>query len=147
MAYLLDTNILLRYVLSTDPADERVQNAVRRLREAGEHLHFAPQNVAEAWNVATRPLDRNGFGLSPTEAGEMADRLERAFWLRPDSPAMYAHGRRLVREAGVSGVQVHDARLVAWMQAHAVMHLLTLNPSDFVRYAGITVVEPGEVEA
>ena len=35
------------------------------------------------------------------------------------------------------------------MQAHRVSHLLTLNPADFTRYAslaGITVVEPSEVE-
>ena len=47
---------------------------------------------------------------------------------------MYPHWRRLVREAEVSGVQVHDARLVAWMQAYDINYILTLNPEDFRRY-------------
>ena len=42
----------------------------------------------------------------------------------------------------VSGVQVHDARLVAAMHVHAVTHLLTLNDRDFTRYPDITAVNP-----
>lgn len=42
----------------------------------------------------------------------------------------------------VSGVRVHDARLVAAMLVHGVGHVLTLNEADFRRYDGITVVEP-----
>jgi len=45
---------------------------------------------------------------------------------------------------GVSGVQVHDARLVAAMTVHGVTHILTLNPTDFARYTtvGIVAVDP-----
>ena len=48
---------------------------------------------------------------------------------------------------GVSGVQVHDARLVATMIVHGVTHILTFNTSDFVRYApqGIVAVDPATV--
>ncbi|MGI9175816.1 MAG: type II toxin-antitoxin system VapC family toxin [Rhodothermales bacterium] len=150
MPYLLDTNILLRLFAEDDPRYEEVKVAVDRLRERGEMLSFAPQNAAEFWNVATRPVERNGFGYTPSEADSLLTSAEQIAPPLPDVPAMYTHWRRLVREAGVSGVQVHDARLVAWMQAHGVAHLLTLNPADFSRYvslADITIVEPGEVEA
>ncbi|ETW99939.1 MAG: hypothetical protein ETSY2_40000 [Candidatus Entotheonella gemina] len=47
----------------------------------------------------------------------------------------------------VSGVQVHDARLVAAMIMHHVTHILTLNISDFERYAseGIVAVDPATI--
>ena len=47
----------------------------------------------------------------------------------------------------VSGVQVHDARLVASMIAHNVTRILTFNVTDFERYAdeGIEVVNPAAV--
>lgn len=48
---------------------------------------------------------------------------------------------------GVSGVQVHDARLVAALLANGLTHILTFNASDFARYAptGIVGVEPSSV--
>jgi hypothetical protein len=51
-----------------------------------------------------------------------------------ESPGTYA----------VSGVQVHDARLVAVMKVHGVAHILTLNAADFRRYIpeGITILDP-----
>jgi hypothetical protein len=45
----------------------------------------------------------------------------------------------------VQGVQVHDARLVAYMQAHGVAHILTLNGADFARYPGITAIAPTDL--
>jgi len=46
--------------------------------------------------------------------------------------------------AVVSGVQVHDARLVASMKVNAISHILTLNVEDFKRYGseGIVPVAP-----
>lgn len=43
------------------------------------------------------------------------------------------------------GVQVHDARLVASMIAHAVTHILTSNVADFSRYPGIIVSAPDDI--
>ena len=47
----------------------------------------------------------------------------------------------------VSGVQVHDARLVAAMIVHDVTHILTFNTQDFTRYApdGIIAIDPATV--
>ena len=59
-------------------------------------------------------------------------------------PTMYTEWRRLVLTFNVSGVQVHDARLVAAMNEHGVTHMLTLNTTDFVRYGdeGIVAIDP-----
>ena len=54
--------------------------------------------------------------------------------------------RRLVVNYGVSGVQVHDARLVATMLVHDVTHILTFNTQDFIRYRpeGIIAIDSSE---
>ncbi len=48
-------------------------------------------------------------------------------------------------ECGVSGVQVHDARLAAVMNVNNVSHLLTLNSKDFERFTGITPIHPDDL--
>ncbi len=55
--------------------------------------------------------------------------------------------RKIVVAAGVSGIQVHDARMVAAMRVHGIANLLTLNAKDFRRFSGITVLSPDEVLA
>jgi len=142
-AHLVDTNILLRIARRDDPDHGIVDMALARLAEAGSILYFTHQNIAEFWNVATRPADRNGFGLTPVDADRQVRAIEKGMLLLPDSKAVYHEWRRLVVAHSVSGVQVHDARLAAAMKIHAVTHLLTLNTDDFTRYPHITAIHPG----
>ena len=53
----------------------------------------------------------------------------------------------MVVRFAVSGVQVNDARLAAFIIGHGLTHVLTLNVSDFSRYApeGIVCVHPDSV--
>jgi len=103
-------------------------------------LRATPQNFVEFWNVATRPVDRNGLGLKPGDTDRLLHLVERLFPLLPDSPAVYPEWRRLVVSFGVAGVQVHDARIVAAMIVHNVSHILTFNTTDFVRYTAMNIV-------
>ena len=147
MFYLVDTNILLRFVDRSHPLHYSIRTAVRMLRQDGHKLQVAAQNCVEFWNVATRPVKRNGFGLEPSEAERLLRLIERLFPVLPDSFEIYQEWRRLVVVFRVSGVQVHDARLVASMKVNAISHILTLNVGDFKRYIseGITAVAPGDV--
>ena len=147
MVYLVDTNVLIRLADRRDPRHQLVRTALRRLRRAGHQLQVSPQNCVEFWNVATRPAAQNGFGLKPTDADRLLKLIERLFPLLPDSPLVYSEWRGLVVDYEVSGVQVHDARLVAIMKTHGVTHILTFNPTDFSRYTptGIVAVDPATV--
>lgn len=147
MIYLADTNVLLRVLHRTDPRYRIVRAAVGKLRANGHQLKATSQNFTEFWNASTRPINRNGFGLTPLETDRLLRIAERLFPLLPDSPAVYPEWRRLVVTYGVSGVQVHDARLVAAMISHGVTHILTFNTADFARYAteGIVAVDPGTI--
>jgi predicted nucleic acid-binding protein len=145
--YLVDTNILLRFVNRRDPLHTTMRAAIRTLRQHGHHVCVAPQNCIEFWNVATRPVDRNGFGLTPSDADRSLRLIERLFDIVPEQPTVYAEWRRLVVQLSVAGVQVHDARLVAIMRVHHITHILTANTDDFSRYTtiGITAVAPTNV--
>lgn len=140
--HLPDTNIFLRLAKRDDPQHALVTTAIDRLIEQGTEICYTPQNVVEFWNVFTRPRERNGFGLSTAEANAQAALLESRFTLLPDNERIHPAWRELVVSHSVSGVQVHDARLVAAMRVHGISHLLTLNRADFLRYRDITVVDP-----
>jgi predicted nucleic acid-binding protein len=147
MVYLLDTNVLLRFADRSHPLHPILRTAIAKLRGDGHILQVTPQNCVEFWNVATRPLAKNGFGLTPKDADRLLRLIERLFPLLPDLPAIYSEWRQLVVKFGVSGVQVHDARLVASMKVNGVTHILTFNTADFTRYAteGIVAVDPTTV--
>jgi len=142
---LVDTNILLRAARRCDAQHKLVDTALAKLAVAGTALRYTHQNIAELWNAMTRPVARNGFGLSVLEAEREVRVIEAGMGLLADSEAVYQEWRRVIVQNGVSGVQVHDARLVAIMRVHRVGHILTLNVSDFSRYSGIAVVHPSSV--
>lgn len=143
--YLLDTNILLRLSKRSDPRHGLVKAALDALTDRGADICCTPQNISEFWNVCTRPSDRNGFGLSISEADEALQAIERTLTVLPDNEQIYRVWRALVVRHRVSGVQVHDARLAAAMQVHGISHILTLNQPDFMRYSSISVVHPQDV--
>ena len=142
---LVDTNILLRMTRRSDPQHQIVDTALARLASQGIILHYTHQNIAELWNVMTRPPVRNGLGLTVAEAERQVRAIESGMSLLPDSEAVYREWRRIVVQCGVLGVQVHDARLAAAMRVHRVSHILTLNVADFSRFSGLTAVHPGSI--
>lgn len=143
MPYIADTNILLRFIAPTDPNHTLVRHTIYSLLKGKEEVCYTSQNLAEFWNVCTRPVtSRSGFGLSIEETDRRTKVVESYFTFLPDSEAVHAQWRRLVVDNRVSGVQVHDARLVAAMLVHGVTHILTFNTTDFARYTEITAVHP-----
>lgn len=145
MSYLVDTNVLLRLVQKNHPMRPDARRALVTLRRRGEELCITPQNIIEFWAVATRPLDKNGLGLTVDEATREIRKLRRIFKLRPDSLAIFAEWEQLVARYQVMGKQAHDTRLVAVMKAHGLSHILTFNTDDFKRFADITPVAPQTV--
>jgi predicted nucleic acid-binding protein len=142
---LVDTNVMLRLARKPDPQFPVVDSAVGRLILQGTALFYTIQNIAELWNVMTRPINRNGFGLGIQEAETQVRAIESGMHLLPDSIAVYSEWRNLVVKYGVVGVHVHDARLAAAMIVHRIDHILTFNVADFARFSGIAAVHPASV--
>jgi len=61
MAFLIDTNILLRSLQPHHPQCALAEGAVAKLRTRNETLHVAAQNLIEFWAVeprASRPVNK-----------------------------------------------------------------------------------------
>lgn len=145
MACLVDTNVLVRLAVPTDPRYLSACRAVEAMAQDG--LYVASQNFIEFWNVSTRPVESNGLGQTTTAADEALRSLEQAFSRLPEPVETCDRWRELVVRFGVSGVKVHDARLVALMLANDIVRILTFNSADFRRYEvlGIRIVDPEKV--
>lgn len=144
---LVDTNILLRITRRSDPQHKVVDTALAQLAEQGTTLYYTHQNIAELWNAMTRPANRNGLGLSVVETEREVVAIETGMSLLPENEQVYREWRKIVLRLGVSGVQVHDARLAAAMYVHDVAHILTLNVTDFSRFDGLTAIHPNGIHA
>ena len=125
MGVLIDTNVLLRRAEPDHASNRAATESVARLLEAGEQAYLTTQNVAEFWNVATRPAANNGLGLSLEFVFRDVEILERELRILPDDPEIYHEWKRLVIAHRVTGVKVHDAGLVAAMRVHRVERILT----------------------
>lgn len=146
MSYLIDTSILARLANAKDAQHAIAARAVLELHRRSEVLHVTSQVMIEFRNVATRPVTVNGLGLSVSDAETLAAIFEARFPLLVETPDVYPSWKTLVNAIGVTGKQVHDARLVAVCHVHAVTHVLTFNVAHFARLAlfapGVGVVDP-----
>jgi predicted nucleic acid-binding protein len=144
---LIDSNVLIRWVQPIDADFQVVSQAIHCLEETNDTPCYTSQNLGEFWNVLTRPLNRNGYGLIPEQADIRANEVESRFRLLPDSLAVHIEWRKLLVDYRVSGVQVHDARLVASMRVHGVKRILTFNIKDFARFGTIEAVHPRDLSS
>jgi predicted nucleic acid-binding protein len=106
MSVLIDTNVLLRSVQPTHPLCSHA--TVATLLKQSETVFFCPQNIAEFWNVATRPVAVNGLGFSHEEVLSEVHNIEGLLTLLPDSPGIYGEWKRLVNQHKVQGIKVFD---------------------------------------
>ena len=145
MPLLIDTNILLRSVQPSHPMHPTALRALEALFKKEEPLAIAIQNVAEFWNVATRPVANNGLGFTIEEAQQELGRIEGFFLVLSENEASYAIWKALLISRGVSGVRVHDARLAAVMVTHDIAQIVTFNVADFARFPEIDAIHPDQI--
>jgi predicted nucleic acid-binding protein len=147
MSVLVDTNMLLRTAQPHHAMFKPAGDAVGILRKRGERLCLVPQNLYEFWVVCTRPLGKNGLGLSVAETQVEMARIKSFGKVLEDSSAILPAWERLVDHYQVLGRNAHDARLVAAMIVHGLKQILTFNQADFQRYTEITALTPADVLA
>lgn len=147
--WLADSNVWLRSSEPDHPMYSAATHAVKTILEKDD-IALVPQTMNEFWRVVTAPLDkqRGGFGWDVAQADKKIQQLEMNFSMKYDTAEVYRKWRATVLTLGVTGIQVHDARIAAAMLAHGLTHILTFNVKDFQRYVslGITVVHPNDVK-
>ena len=145
--YLADTNLLLRLADPDSPQHPIAPQAFARLLGQGDEIFLTPQNFIEFWAVATRPVNANGFGWNRERTAREVAELQKRFPVLADSPAIFSRWLELVEALPVSGKRVHDARLVAVLQAYEVENLITFNTSDFSGFPALAVIDPRSLVA
>lgn len=145
MSALVDTNILVRFFDSSHADHQPCVDAIRCGQAQPGRLNVCLQIHIEFWSVATRPLNVNGLGLTPNEAGAALGDFDKFLPLLPDPPDIADRWRKLVMRYGVSGRSAHDARIAAWMESTGTTELLTLNGSDFYRFSHVRVITPADI--
>jgi predicted nucleic acid-binding protein len=139
----VDTNVLVGAIQTFDPTlRAAARRAVKSVYRSGEELVCFPQNLVEFWNASTRPANSNGLGFSPDQAARYLDRFQTILRILPETPEIFPAWRKLVLHYRVSGIKVHDARIVAAMTIYQVPQILTFDLDDFKRYENIRVVHP-----
>ncbi len=146
MACLLDTGILLRAFDASFVEYRLVRQALRTLMSRQGRLIVTVQNLAEFWNVSTRPTDKNGYGLSTERTSRRLNVIERLCDVATEDDNSYRIWRGLLATHSLTGVSVHDARLVSVMLARGLSEILTLNERDFRRYNGISNLTPNKIQ-
>ena len=142
MSVLIDTNVLLRGLQPSNPDISIARSAIDSLRESGEGMSVAVQNIIEFWVVATRPVKQNGLALSLDRAAREIAGFKSLFDVLPETVQILPEWERLVSTYRVSGKNAHDARLVAVMNVNGIDRILTFNTGDFLRFHEIQVLDP-----
>jgi len=145
MKILVDTNVLVRSIQKKHPACAIARKALISLYRSEHDLYLTPQNIAEFWNVCTRPIEVNGLGLSVELTDRYTNQLEQFFVILPDASEVFRTWRKIVVDHRVMGAKVHDARLVAMMKTYEIQTIVTFNVVDFTRFPEIVAIHPEQV--
>lgn len=135
----VDTNVLVYASVPASPLHGAASRAIRARAEAGVELWISRQVLREFLATLTRP---QAFG-GPVQVTTLVSQIrffERRFQVAEDSPEVTARLLTLLSQIPFGGKQVHDANIVATMQAHGIHRLLTHNTADFTRFSGLISV-------
>jgi predicted nucleic acid-binding protein len=149
MSLLIDTSVLLRAFDLQNENYPLIRKLLRDCIDRRVRFVVTIQNMAEFRNVATRPVERNGQGLTSEQAKRRIALIERFCEVVAEDLNPFQVWKRIVGEHTVIGVAVHDARLVSVMISLGIKQILTLNERDFRRYGreGIQVDTPISLSA
>ena len=141
-----DSNVLV-YLTNQDSQFHHVAaRFVAFLEESGALLLYTSQNLAEFWNVCTRPVP-SGLGLSIEDTVLRIEKIERRFLFLPETESTDRLFKDLLLRYRVRGIQVHDARLAAVMLSSGVKEIATFDKDDFRRFTELTVIHPQDISS
>lgn len=132
----LDTNILIYANVVTAPFHEKALTAIQSLSQSGRELWISRQILREYIAVITR---EQTF-MKPMASTIVMERIhyfQSHFNIAEDNASVTENLLNLLETVSVGGKQIHDANIVATMQSYDIAHLLTVNISDFARFASL----------
>jgi predicted nucleic acid-binding protein len=137
----IDTNVLVYANLALSPFHRDAIDRLTSFAAAGVTLWMSRQIFREYLSAMTRPGLLTGTIPMASLIGDIRS-FSTQFSIAEDGPYVTAQLLTLLQQVPSAGRQVHDANIVATMQAHGITRLLTHNTDDFARYAGLITVLP-----
>ena len=128
----VDTNVLIQAAITTAPCtawrSRTWPHWVRPGRSCGSAARCSANTSPSCPGPRPTP--------PPCRRPAVTDvaRFQAHFRLAEDGPAVTGHLLNLIQTVPLGGKQVHDANIVATMQAHGLRRLLTHNTTDFARF-------------
>lgn len=139
-ALFIDTNILIYANVASAPRHEPALNAIRAAHQGGRPLWISRQVLRELIAARTRP-QTFAQPSAPQVVIERVRYLENHFQVADDTAAVTGQLVKLLGDFQIGGKQVHDANIVATMQAYGIPVLLTHNTKDFERFGEMIKIE------
>ena len=140
-AAFVDTNVLVYANAAQAPLHRPALQTLRRLHGEGAELWISRQVLREY--LATRSRSQSFAG--PEATAELAERIrqfERLFRVADDDATVTSRLLELIEQVSVAGKQIHDANIVATMQANEITRLVTHNVADFGRFGHLVTLLP-----
>jgi predicted nucleic acid-binding protein len=139
-ALFLDTNILVYASVAAAPLHTTALRAIRQYRRT-RALWISRQILREYMATVTRP--QTFSTASPaTDVIRLITFFEHRLRIAEDTSDVTAHLLTLLQQIPMGGKQIHDANIVATMQAYGITHLLTHNVADFTRFQPLITIVP-----
>jgi predicted nucleic acid-binding protein len=132
-AIFIDTNILIYATDNESPFHAKSLDMLNRLMTDGIECAISPQIVREYLVVFTREVSPD----DPARSAALRNigKFVEAFTVLDENRETVARLQTIMDKSDVGGKQIHDANIVAVMQAHGVKRLVTHNLDDFKTYA------------
>ena len=137
----IDTNILVYAHLTLSPFHGTAVAKLRALLAAGVELWISRQTLREYLSAMTKPGTLTGSIPIQSLIADVRS-FAAAFRTAEDSAVVTDNLLLLIDAVPVGGKQIHDANIVAAMQAYGLSKLLTHNTADFGRFASCITLLP-----
>ena len=129
----LDTNILLRMIMTQMNQHAEVDVLVKRTISEGAELWISGQVIREFIVQATHPRTL-AEPLTIEQVVHEIEAMKPLFQIADETAAVRDGLLELLQQYPTQGKQVHDANIVATMLAYEIDTLLTLNVDDLKRF-------------
>jgi len=137
----VDTNVLIYSAVPTAPFHAEAATNLQELEQVGAEVWVSRQIFREFAAALTLPQSFTA-ALSPAVIVAAIRKFEVSFRIAEDGAKVTANLLNVLLTIPMGGKQIHDANIVATMQAHGIKNLLTHNVADFVRYGSLITVVP-----
>jgi predicted nucleic acid-binding protein len=138
---MIDTNILLRYLIQDFPDYPKIKKLVDDLIHQGYQIWISRQIIREFSTVCTRPQNFMNT-MSSLQVTQHILIFPQMFKIADEDARVTQALVRLMQTIPLGGKQIHDANIVATMQVYSISNLLTLNIADFARFQALITLLP-----